>query len=338
MSDPAKAVRAASASPLFPDVVLTLQPRGEEPSSFCAGALSAETPYFAASVAKLFTTCLILQLCDEGRLHLDEPFRPYLSGTLTDRLSVVGGVDRTGAIQIRHLLSHTSGLPDYFESSDTKKGLCAEVLRGADRAWSFADAMDITRRLGARHAPGTVRRAHYSDSNFQILGQIVETLDSEPFAVCVQRRICAPLGLAATRILAPGDTAPFLPARRGRNILQAPLALSSFGADGGLVTTSRDSVIFLEALLSGRLFSRSSVARMEEWRPLFFPISYGLGLMRFRLPAFMTGLKPLPALIGHSGLSGAFAFATEDRRLFMAGTVNQVSRQAAPFQLMARCL
>ena len=74
----------------------------------------------------------------------------------------------------------------------------------------------------------------------------------------------------------------------------------------------------------------------REWRRIFFPLQYGMGLMRFSLPRVMTGFRAAPALIGHSGASGAVAFYAPDADIFVTGTLNQVKKRSLSFQLLTR--
>ncbi len=111
-----------------------------------------------------------------------------------------------------------------------------------------------------------------------------------------------------------------------------PKYLASNGPDGGLVSTASECVVFLRAFFEGRLFDRALLERMTTWNPIFFPLSYGWGLMRFQLPRFFRP-RPLPEFIGHSGSTGSFAFTCPSGSLYLAGTVNQIA-PARPFSLM----
>ena len=76
---------------------------------------------------------------------------------------------------------------------------------------------------------------------------------------------------------------------------------------------------------------------MQNWNKIVFPLQYGMGIMRFKLPAIMTGGNALD-IIGHAGSSGAFAFYDKEKDVFIAGTVNQLSERSASFKLMAQVL
>ena len=299
-----------------------------------AGDLGADTPFFAASATKLLVTALMLM--HEDRLPLDTPFRSVLSAEDTAALHVQGGRDRTAAITLRMLLQHTSGLPDYFESATPKKGLLADLTAGRDRGWSFGEAMQIARSLGPVGAPGDLRRAHYADTNFQILGRVLETVAAAPLADLMQRRLFAPLGLRSTWLYSdPADRRPATLRYKDR-ALPIPQAMASFQADGGLVTTAVEGLALVRAFFDGTWFPPARLTTLQDWRPMWFPLSYGTGLMRFALPRLFTGLRRMPPLLGHSGLSGAVLFHCPDTGLCIAGTVNQIDRPGTVFRLLAQ--
>lgn len=299
-----------------------------------AGDLDADRPFFAASVTKLITAALLFQQVDAGRIDLDAPFRRWLPGAETARLNRHGGIDHTDRITVRQLLAHTSGIADYFQPG-SRGGHCARLLRGEDLPCDFAAALEIARRLGSVGAPGT-GRAHYSDTNYQLLGRLLETLAGRPLAEQMHARLFAPLGLTRTWLYAdPADRRP-RPMRCGARELAIPRAMAASGADGALVTTAREGLALVRAFFEGGWFDARRLPAIQDWRAMSFPLRCGTGPMRFALPRWMTGFRPMPALVGHSGLSGAFLFHAPDLGTYYAGTVNQIEPRSLPFRLLAK--
>ncbi len=304
-----------------------------------AGDLKIDDQYFVASTTKLYITALVLILEAELKLSLDDRISKYLSSDL------VGGLHPD--ITVGHLMAQTSGISDYFQSKPRNgASLEKELMSSRDRSWSTAEAVAIAKNLGAKFPPGKKNQAHYSDTNYQLLGKIIEQIetglclrqDFMALAEILHQRIFKPLELERTYLYVdPKDQRPadfYFKTRR----LHLPLAMVSFGADGGIVSTASESLNFLTAFFDGRLFPKERIEGLRKWNRIFFPLQYGVGLMRFKLPRIFSPLKAFPELIGHSGLSGAFEFYCPERNLFLAGTVNQLSPESASFKLMLKFL
>jgi D-alanyl-D-alanine carboxypeptidase len=300
-------------------------------------------PYFAASTTKLYTTAVIMQLCHEHALTLDTRVADLLGEDVMRGLNVRDGHDHGPAITVRELLAHTSGIADYFEQKRPDgTTLLADMLR-ADIAWTFNDAIEAARVLPSRFDPSTRGKAQYSDTNYQLLGRVIEVTTAGSYDQAIRRRVIEPLGLHDTWLFTPDtldrydEVAPLL---YGRTPLHVPNAMASFGPDGGLVSTAADGLRFLRAFIDGELFPAGYLAEMtSNWNRIFSPLEsleYGIGIMRFALPRWYSPLAPAPAMIGHSGASGTVLFHVPLRDLYVSGTVNQVRNRSLPYRLMLR--
>jgi D-alanyl-D-alanine carboxypeptidase len=302
-----------------------------------AGTLRADAPYFIASATKLFVTAVVLQLRAEGRLALEDRLDQHLPAEDLAGLHVYEGVDRSGAVTIRQLLAQTSGLPDYFEGRQADGvRLDRELIAGRDRAWSYSDVLAWARGMTPRFAPGARGKAYYSDTNYQLLGRVIERVTRSPFDSVVAARIVRPLRLSHTYVYR--DTADRRPApiSGAGGALRIPKAMASFGPDGGIVSTADEQIVFLRAFFGGRLFPSENLEEMAMWNRIFFPLQYGVGVMRFRMPRWLSPLSTPPDLRGHSGLSGSFAFYEPRRDLYVTGTLNSVANQRAPYRLLLK--
>lgn len=299
-------------------------------------AMTPDTSYFIASVTKMYTAAIVMKLHEEKRLDLEAPITDYLPASMLDGIHIHKGTDYSRQLKVYQLVNQTSGLAD-FEADKPRggKSVLDELMAGHDRAIDTAEALRITRTLSPHFAPGTPGRAYYSNLNYRLLGEIIETITEKPMAVNFEERICAPLGLQRTYLfdwtnLRPGETPAALYLNNAPS--NVPQYLSSNVSDGGLVSTAAECMLFLRAFFEGHLFEKTLLDRMMTWNGIFFPLRYGYGLMYFQLPRYFW-FTPLPEFIGHSGSTGSFAFVCPSRSLYLTGTLDQIS-PAKPFFFM----
>lgn len=294
--------------------------KGDETWSFAAGNLSTQSRYYLASVTKMYTAAVIFKLCDEGKLSMDDSIATYLPANVMHKLHVYKGVDYSSSITIRHLLSNTSGLADYFEEEGENGESFKDILlQGKDTTITFDNIVNLTKKIEPHFAPGTKGKAFYSDGNFQLLGKIIETVTGSDLSENYKRIIFDPLGLKNTYLYSQqNDTA--LTSIYYKDVpLNIPKMMSCFKADGGIVSNTTENMIFLKAFLDGKLFSKSHVNINSEWNKIFFPFSYGLGLQRFKIPGN-------DEMIGHSGVTGSLSFYCPKKDVYITGTVNQINK------------
>jgi CubicO group peptidase (beta-lactamase class C family) len=149
--------------------------------------MTPATSVHAASVAKQFTSLVILRLAGEKRLNLDEDVRRFLP-ELPDYQARYGR-----PITIRNLLNHTSGLRDFFEMLIIARGQFEEQRITA------ADAMAVVRRQEALNfSPGA--EYGYSNTGYLLAAQIVERVTGQRFGDFIASRIFVPLAMKQTRI------------------------------------------------------------------------------------------------------------------------------------------
>jgi len=299
--------------------------------------LSIDQPYYIASTTKLFTTAIILKLRAEGKLSLDDKISKYLDKSILSGLHIYKGKDYSEELTIKHLLSHTSGLPDYFEGKGTSgKSLKNELIEGKDQFWTFEQAIEKTKKMTALFSPETIGKAHYSDTNFQLLGKIIENITHKSYAENCKELIIQPLGLTKTYLYQdPTDKTPKTLYYKSKE-LNIPKAMTSFGADGGMVSNSTDMLIFIEAFFTGKIFPKEYINELQEWNRIFFPMKSGIGIHLFKLPWIFHPTGAVPYFIGHSGLSDALAYYSPKENIFVVGTVNQVAHPEISFKTMIK--
>jgi len=294
-----------------------------------------DRPFFIASVSKLFTVVCLAQLRNEGRLDWDAPIAGYLPHLDLTGLAVEQGRNVSAEITVREVMSHTAGLADYFEGTRPDGPTTLARAMAHDFSWTADEVVEWTRAM----TPARRGRGLYSDTGFQLLDSVVEHLDARPFAESVRARITAPLGLDGTFVFTLDTLDRFgemAVIRHGTDDLHLPLLLASCGGQGGVVSTLRDGVAFLQAFFDGRLFGRALLDEMlTDWHRIFSPLEYGTGVMRFRLPAVLTGFRAYE-FQGHSGASGVVFYRDARSGVIVVGTVNQLKQRQLPYQLMIR--
>jgi CubicO group peptidase (beta-lactamase class C family) len=139
-------------------------------------AMAAGTPIYLASVTKIYIATLVMVLSQDKLLSLDDPAARYLPAGLVDGIDIYGGHDYSRQVTVRQLVSMTSGIADYYEEKgpDGKTGYDL-FLADPAKTWTVAEMINRARTdLKPHFAPGT--GLYYSDTNYQLLGMIIETV------------------------------------------------------------------------------------------------------------------------------------------------------------------
>jgi D-alanyl-D-alanine carboxypeptidase len=297
--------------------------------------------YFIASTTKLYVVALVMQLRQENLLDIDTTIAHYLPESVISSLHVYKGIDYSDKITVRNLLAQTSGIADYFEQRQSDGSSQFKRFIHEDISWTFEDVLNITKfQMAPKFAPSTPGKAFYSDTNYQLLGAILEQITGESYESLLMDKVIKPLGLK--------DTFPFTSETvgiydeicqmmYGKNIIKIPKAMASVRADGGIVSSTQDGLTFLQAFMNGSLFDKKYVEEIQgQWNPIFSPFEYGMGMMRFRLPAIYRLFAKFPDMIGHSGASGTVLYYVPELDLYISGAVNQIKNRSLPYRLMVQ--
>ncbi len=292
-----------------------------------AGDMQPDDRYFIASVTKLYITAVVLRLRAEGRLSLDDRIVTFFPDGELDGLHVFKGTDHTGEITVQHLISNTSGLPDYFfDKTESGKSAADELLGGKDEEWPLERILEANRRIGPRFTPGQKGKVLYSDTNYELMGTIIERVCGKPIGEVLKEMIFDGLGLQDTYAFADvNDTTPAQLYYKS-NPVNLPRYLTSITAEGGIVSTAEECMRFLKAFFAGRYFPADEIESLKQWNLLFRPgmFLYGIGLEKLYVPGFLKPFYPYGDILGYWGQSSAFAWHNPKNDLYFTGTANQL--------------
>jgi D-alanyl-D-alanine carboxypeptidase len=267
--------------------------------------------FWAGSITKSFVATVVMQLVNERKLGLDDRVSTLLPGRIREGRR----------IRLRNLLNHTSGIPNYMELEPWRTIVRRNPLTVIPASKLVASAG----RLPLDFRPGS--RASYSNTNYLVLGEIVQRVTGRSVGRQIRERIIVPLRLTSTtytpgkRTLGPNhlhgyDVTPSPPDDVSRHGLGGPWA------DGAIHSNARDLATFFVALLQGKLVPPRLLAQMEK----IVPRSHGEGLGIYRLPS------PCGRWFwGHTGGTPGyvtFAAGSRDGRTFFVVDWNGVSADA----------
>ncbi|WP_285397892.1 serine hydrolase domain-containing protein [Lysinibacillus sp. fls2-241-R2A-57] len=297
-----------------------------------AGNMEDDTPYFLASVTKLYITAIILKLRMENRVDLDDKISQYLPEDTVSRIHILKDIDYSNEITIKHLMSNTSGIPDYFTSD-----VFLELVDGKDQLWPFEKTVQSVKKMKPKFKPGQKGKVHYSDTNYQLLGEIIKTITGQSIHEVFRQYIFDALNLQHSYVYEDVNDEKPLPLTYKSKQLLIPQYMSSIPAEGGIVSTAQESMIFLKAFINGQLFPKNDLNElMSNWNFLLLPgqFYYGVGIVKqpISLVSFKNGL------IGHWGQSGAFAFYYPQKDLYFTGTVNQIIGHSVAARLISKII
>lgn len=211
------------------------------------------------SISKVFTATLIFQLQDEGKLSLDEPLRDWIDPEIVDQLA------NADQVTLRQMLNHTSGLPDYLDNADFNFDAINTPFnqKTVEQKLEYAYGMDAT------HAPGETY--YYSNTNFVLLGLVVERVTGMTLPEALDARIFSPLGMNRSVMGTPedplpaGTVRPYLDLSGGRFIDFEHIEVADAATgDGGIASNTQELQVFIESLFSGQLLSAAAFTEMTE--------------------------------------------------------------------------
>ncbi len=234
------------------------------------------TVFEIGSISKQFVSAAVMLLVEDDMLELDDPIHQYLPDLPSEWLGVT----------VRHLLTHTSGIPDY------------EEIRTYD-VYGFRLTPEEVIRIAHSRPVDFVPGAgwYYSNTGYFLLSMIVERIEGRPLGQVLQARIFGPLGMNQTRMTDPEAIIPHRASgywvdKTGELINRRPTETSSTLGAGGILSSAHDLAKWDEALYGDQLLSAESKATM--WTAAVLPNGEDTGY------AFGWSVRPYQGLTSQS--------------------------------------
>ncbi len=200
--------------------------------------------YGFGSITKTFVAAIVLQLVEENRLGLEDRLEKWL-----DKYP---NIDTN--ITVHQLLNHTSGLGGYFRNEHFR----SDVEANLDRIWSPEEILKYVASPSAPPGDGT----RYSNTNYILLGLIIEAVTGNPVEQELEDRIIGPLSLNSTSL----PKSNFEPQRWANSTVPSSSLYSAVWTAGALASTSRDVAKWGHTLFSGNFLQATSLERMLVFR------------------------------------------------------------------------
>lgn len=282
-----------------------------------------QQPNYMASVGKLFTSTIISLLYERGELSFDDKISNYLDKELINNLHVYKGKDYTDNIKIKHLLKQTSGLYDNFWP------LLEKILKDKEFNISPREAV-IWGKNNLKPSAPPGKKTKYTDTNYHLLGLIIENITGMAFHEVLKEYIFIPLEMMNSSMLYYSKplkeyTYPIANFSFDGKVINDYKRYAGLDfAGGGVVATNEDLLKFMKALVTGEIIKKNTLKIMKnDSSRLHFGIEYGYGIWQF---------ETIPILLpekyncwGCVGATGAFMFYHPELDTYLIGNFNDTS-------------
>ncbi len=286
-----------------------------------------------ASITKLFTTTCILNLCEQGKLNLDDKLSKYFTDDVLSGIHIYKGKDYSYELTVRNLLFQNTGIPDVYAVEHNRLNKC--IQKKGFPYVPFEEYVRIARDSKKRFAPGTPGKAHYSDIHFEMLALIIRQLENSTLHEAFDKYVYKPLGLTKTHHVET-DYDVSVPYYYKNECYEATGLLKSIPGCGGLVSTAREVMKFLKAFFTGELFDKKVFDKLAIPAGIQYCPTLGQycgGYVRINISGGGNLWRYPGELIGHMGGLGAYAYYYPQYDIFMVGDMNQFARQDLVFTI-----
>jgi D-alanyl-D-alanine carboxypeptidase len=248
--------------------------------------LTPDHRFRVASMTKSVVASIVLQLVQEGKLALSDTVEDWLPGMLPEN----------GDASIEDLLRLQSGIFSYDED---ERHMAPYIAGNFDHSWAPEQLVALAAEHPALFEPG--ERFYYSNTNYVLLGLIVQKITGDSLSNVVRERITAPLGMSSSAM--PTNSHLDAPFTHGYQLGLAAepvdvtgISASAVFGNGNLVSTAEEVARFYGALVHGDVVSKQQLPAMfTATRPRPNGVGYGMGV-------WLSGeTYPCEGFVGHDG-------------------------------------
>lgn len=304
----ATATKGISASIAVPDYGAWCSARGitGNPSR---ENVTSDLKFYAGSIGKIFTAVVILSLIEEDRLRLENPVDKWFPE-----------ISWASHVTINHLLTHTSGIPGFDNPKEYESN--KRLYRNPENLLSYITQKELLFEPGKHYA--------YSNTGYLLLGIIIERVTGKSYKQAVEYYIINKINLRRTDVISSESINDLIVRghHKGKILNESKNHVIPFAA-GSIAATPTDLILFLQAIMSGKLLSQSSLQLMFSNMNLMTRTQstyYGKGIVA----ALDT---PVGHIIGHSGGIkgfGASLFYHPERNIFVCVMMNDDIKAVDP--------
>lgn len=290
LSDLAGAIRSVEGATL----VAIVDSDGTAISGGSGGDANGEIPdaddvFRIGSITKVLTSLTTLTLVEEGLIDLDAPASDYVTR-----------VDVDPGITVRALLGHRSGIDNYTDV----EGFFDTVSAESERVWEPEEQVNSVGDRALLFEPGS--RFSYSNTNYTILGILIEEVTGSPYHEVVRERIIDPLGMSSTYLAGfEQGPEPFDPYLAGSGYDYTSIATSAWAA-GAMVSNATDLHTLFTALFDEEIVSSAMIDEITA--DSFYGLGVELDRWQGGLIGHGGGIPGYTTLVRHSTSSGITAF------------------------------
>ncbi len=290
-----------------------------------------------ASVGKLFTATLISILYEKDKLSFNDPINKFLDTELMNGLLVLKGKDYSDKITVRHLLMQTSGLNDVFYH------LWKKLIKNPDFNITAREAVLWGKKnLKPVAIPG--KKFFYTDTNYYLLGMIIENITGKKFHEVMHQYVFNPLGMKHAYMY--GFSTPQIKSvspvaglfMKGTNFLSVEGVHHIDYSGGSVVAPLEEFLLFMKALLNQKIIKKETLDIM-----LNDDVYMGFPTLGFNYGYAIWKLKTIPLIMpskyfcwGGVGVTGAFMFFHPRTETFLIGTFNDYAYRGKALEFMVK--